>query len=171
VPPAAATAPKAVAPARKPPESVAAGSEPEKAAPPVTAAAAATAAEPGLTEQKLWGKVLEGLLAQKKRMLHAHAAEGRLAGLSGGVARIEIADTFRCQQLQKSDYRKIIEELLGELTGQATRADFVCVAPDAPSPAPVPARAAEKRPEDPELDIPDAVRLALEVFGGELVKK
>ncbi len=127
-------------------------------------APAAEKISPVPAEAGLWGKILERLLAERKKSLHACIKEGRLLSASGGKLLVEFDNDFPCQRMKKDDYRSVVDKIASELAGQALSLE--CVTAQA---APVPAPADEEQAA-PVDEIPFAAKQALEIFGGELIK-
>lgn len=115
----------------------------------------------------IWEQLLQSVLKQNKRSLHACAATGKLVSVDKGVAVLQFEGEFACKRMRENDYREVAEKELSLLTGQQLTID--CRSGNKAQAKPQqPNKKSAGKPEKEEL--PDAVRMALEVFGGEVYK-
>ena len=70
-------------------------------------------------EKEIWGKVLTTLESQNKRAVKACAEQGTLASLSNGRAMVGFSQSFPKDRLSKPDFKKMIEDILKEITGHS----------------------------------------------------
>ena len=66
----------------------------------------------------LWNKVLSALEQQNKRAVKACAEQGQMIGLEANKLRIQFSQSFPKDRLERPDFKKLIESILAELTGQ-----------------------------------------------------
>ena len=78
--------------------------------------------QPGpVAEQDLetvWQKVLQQLVTEGKRSVHACVAQGRLVSLKENSAEIQFSGRFPKERTEKDDYRSIVETVLAGLCGR-----------------------------------------------------
>lgn len=72
----------------------------------------------GVYDADLWNKVLSALEKQNKRAVKACAEQGRLIGLEANKVRIQFSQSFPKDRLERPDFKKLIEAIFEELTGQ-----------------------------------------------------
>ncbi len=128
-------------------------------------------------EKEIWGKVLTTLESQNKRAVKACAEQGTLASLSDGKAMVGFTQSFPKDRLSKPDFKKMIEDILKEITGHSF--ELECQLGGEVSGSPTPASvevqgkaASQTHQESPAKGIssaeaPAAVKSVLETFGIE----
>lgn len=116
---------------------------------------------------ELWQKTLQAVLKQNKRSLYACAANGKLVSLDKGVAILQFEGDFACKRMGEADYREVVEKELSllancQVTLQCKSGSHVKEKP----------KEKNKNVKTPPVqdELPDAVRAALEIFGGEVYK-
>ncbi len=120
---------------------------------------------PNADESSLWESILGKLLAERKKSLHACLNQGKLVSVADGKLRIEFSALFSCERMKKDDYRLVVEKIASELSGQPTFLECL-IAGGAENPVLMETPKSSSK----EAEIPAAVKKALEVFGGELIK-
>ena len=101
----------------------------------------------------LWNKVLSALEQQNKRAVKACAEQGQMIGLEANKLRIQFSQSFPKDRLERPDFKKLIESILAELTGQNMLLSCeLGTNPPALQGAPVePAKVVEKSVEPPKV--------------------
>ena len=132
--------------------------------------------EPG-QEKEIWGKVLTTLESQNKRAVKACAEQGTLASLSDGRAMVGFSQSFPKDRLSKPDFKKMIEDILKEITGHSFELECQLGSEVSSNPSPAPAKVqttvgAQTSRESAIKEIssseaPAAVKSVLETFGIE----
>ena len=128
-------------------------------------------------EKEIWGKVLTTLESQNKRAVKACAEQGTLASLSDGKAMVGFTQSFPKDRLSKPDFKKMIEDILKEITGHSF--ELECQLGGEVSGSPTPASVEVKGKAAPQThqespakgissaEAPAAVKSVLETFGIE----
>ena len=128
-------------------------------------------------EKEIWGKVLTTLESQNKRAVKACAEQGTLASLSDGRAMVGFSQSFPKDRLSKPDFKKMIEDILKEITGHSFELECQLGSEVSSNPSPAPAKVqttvgAQTSRESAIKEIssseaPAAVKSVLETFGIE----
>lgn len=159
----------AAAPVYQPPPQASTVAAPVKTAMPELAAERAVNTSVGLDAQGIWDKLLTALMRQGKAAVHACVSQGRFSGLNANQFVITFSAKFPKERTEKSDYRSLLERILGELCGSAVSVRCVLdiAGPTAPKAAPV------KEPRRIGGDLPPeekkVIDKAIEVFGDHFV--
>lgn len=66
---------------------------------------------------KIWAKILQEILNQNKRSVHACVNQGQLVKLTDKVAILQFEAVFPKERTEKEDYKKIVENIIGQVTG------------------------------------------------------
>lgn len=69
--------------------------------------------------EKIWQQLLDQLEVQNKRAIKACAEQGKLISLQNGQAVVAFLQSFPRDRLGKADFKKIIESLLNQITGDS----------------------------------------------------
>ncbi len=160
---------------------------PESAPVPMTAAVSTETAAEGSREEaaSLWAGVLQQLLQQNKKSVHACVSQGRATGMSEHTFFVSFQSEILAKMAMRN-YKKNLEEILGGLAGRSLTLNCSHMAPPV-QPAAVPRKREEKKTlpdkvlpggEIPvhvdvsklEPDARDRVQHAMEVFGDTFVK-
>lgn len=128
--------------------------EPKQAPTPIASTVNTQATPP----KEIWDSVLNELVRNGKRMVHACVMQGKLIALDEQTAIIKFEVAFSKERTEKDDYRKIIEEALLTITGNKVRVQCILANEEVviePKSAPVP-------------DLPLVVKQAQNIFGGQV---
>ena len=128
-------------------------------------------------EKEVWGKVLTTLESQNKRAVKACAEQGTLASLSDGRAMVGFSQSFPKDRLSKPDFKKMIEDILKEITGHSFELECQLGGEVSSNPPPAPAKVQTTAgtqtsresaiKEISSSEAPAAVKSVLETFGIE----
>ncbi|MDL2280883.1 DNA polymerase III subunit gamma/tau [Selenomonadales bacterium OttesenSCG-928-I06] len=77
----------------------------------------ASAIESSLELDEIWRKVLDELISNNKRSVHACVSQGKLAVLNSKEAKIEFSVKFPKERSEKPDYKVVIEDVFKNITG------------------------------------------------------
>lgn len=121
--------------------------------------------------QTIWQKTLDSILKEGKKSLHACASQASPATFAAGKFILNFNSEFPCQRMKKADYSTIVEKIISELLGCKVIIDCKSeqVVKEKPAPTKTAWKKADKIPEKEE-ELPETVKKALEVFGGEVYK-
>lgn len=67
--------------------------------------------------EKVWTKILQEILNQNKRSVHACVNQGHLVKLTDKVAVLQFEAAFPKERTEKEDYKKMVENIIGQVTG------------------------------------------------------
>lgn len=126
--------------------------------------------------QEVWERVLQELLHNGKRSVHACVAQGQLARLDAGQAELRFLAAFPKERTEKEDYRTLVEKVFMQVLGRPVQ--VVCAlggaAPDRPAapavkqqPPPVQTAGGQVATEEEH----PALTQALQMFGGKAIKQ
>ena len=121
--------------------------------------------------QNIWEKLLQKLLSDNKRSLHACAIEGTATHLDERTLTVSFDKSFSCERMKKDDYRNVAEITLAEIIGRKILIEFVSNKKEkkaATTKIEKVNTSIEDKKETKKESLPDAVAKALEVFGGEV---
>lgn len=122
--------------------------------------------------QDVWQKTLDCILKDGKKSLHACASQANPVDLQGNKFLLNFNSDFPCQRMKKEDYSIIVEKIISDIIGNKIIID--CKSEKVVKQSEVSKKKSEKvvrnvEQKEPE-ELPDAVKKALEVFGGEVYK-
>ena len=117
----------------------------------------------------IWERMLQNLLSQNKRSVHALVCTGKLVALGKGKALLEFEREFACKRMYDKDYKEAVEKELALLTGQEVRIDC-CSGDKEKSGQEAPRDSKKSRGKPDAVQYPEVVRAALEIFDGVVYK-
>ena len=117
----------------------------------------------------IWERMLQNLLSQNKRSVHALVCTGKLVALGKGKALLEFEREFACKRMYDKDYKEAVEKELALLTGQEVRIDC-CSGDKEKSGQEAPRDSKKSRGKPDAAQYPEVVRAALEIFDGVVYK-
>lgn len=121
--------------------------------------------------KEVWSSVLKQLIANGKRSVHACVSQGQLVSLNDDKATIQFTAAFPKERTEKDDFRTIVEAIFTQVCGKAIRVHCVLgsVMPKTVQ-TPMAQHQTEVQSENIE-EQPRALREALKMFGGKIVKE
>jgi len=129
---------------------------------------------------KIWAAILKELLADGKRSVHACISQGEILQLDEHQAIVGFAAKFSKERSEREDFRAIIEKVMAHVCGRPVR--LQCVLGNSETSLPPAAEHVEKT-NRAEIAAPKtekaaavsaehpAVREALQMFGGKIIKE
>jgi DNA polymerase-3 subunit gamma/tau len=124
--------------------------------------------------KEIWDNVLKELVASGKRSVHACVSQGKLISLNDKQATVQFTAAFPKERTEKEDYRVMIEKVLTQFCGKTVQ--LCCIlgsgtvtsktAPVAP-----PKNQSVTTASPPEGEVHPALRQAIHMFGGKVIKK
>lgn len=115
--------------------------------------------------QEIWDAVLNELIANGKRSVHACVAQAQLVHIDAKTATLQFTAQFPKERTEKEDYRAILEKILAQVSGNPVK--VICLIGSAKN--------TKKNTEPPKLEQsnepePHAVLQAKMMFGGQVIK-
>lgn len=124
--------------------------------------------------KEIWDNVLKELVASGKRSVHACVSQGKLISLNDKQATVQFTAAFPKERTEKEDYRIMIEKVLAQFCGKTVQLCCILgsgvVPPKAASVTP-PKKQSVSTAALPEGEVHPALRQAIHMFGGKVIKK
>lgn len=122
----------------------------------------------------IWDHVLKELVSTGKRSVHACVSQGCLISLNDKQATVKFVAAFPKERTEKEDYKVMIEKVLAQFCGKTVQLCCIlgtgAVSSKTVSAAPPKSKVVNKELPPEGAEHP-AVREALRMFGGKVVKK
>jgi DNA polymerase-3 subunit gamma/tau len=124
--------------------------------------------------KEIWDQVLKELVASGKRSVHACVSQGKIISLTDKQATVQFAAAFPKERTEKEDYKAMIEKVLAQFCGKTVQ--LCCIlgsgtATSKTAPAVPPKNQSVTTALPPEGEVHPALRQAIHMFGGKVVKK
>jgi DNA polymerase-3 subunit gamma/tau len=124
--------------------------------------------------KEIWDHVLKELIASGKRSVHACVSQGKLMSLNDKQATVQFTAAFPKERTEKDDYRIMIEKVLAQFCGKTVQ--LCCIlgsgtATSKTAPVAPPKNQSVTTTLPPEGEVHPALRQAIHMFGGKVVKK
>jgi DNA polymerase-3 subunit gamma/tau len=141
---------------------------------PIQQEAAALGASALEDVKAIWDHVLKELVTSGKRSVHACVSQGRLISINDKLATVQFAAAFPKERTEKEDYKTMIEKVLAQLCGKTVQLCCIlgtgALPPKTVSAEPPKSKVAKTELSPEGIEHP-AVREALNMFGGKVIKK
>jgi DNA polymerase-3 subunit gamma/tau len=124
--------------------------------------------------KEIWDNVLKELVASGKRSVHACVSQGKLISLNDKQATVQFAAAFPKERTEKDDYRTMIEKVLAQFCGKTVQLCCILGSGTVNSnkmPVAPPENQSVTTVSPPEGDVHPALRQAIHMFGGKVIKK